>query len=244
MSSNVRSIPDIPGDYQHRALHHGPHSQRRWHRQKLEMVLATAARRPFRSALDAGCGSAIVTAQLASAHPTSSVVGLDLSRSAIDFCRATYCKVQNLSFETADLTQPGLELNRQFDFVCSTEVIEHLKQEQVAHYLGNLHKFGSRECRYFLSTPDYSSSWPAVEWSLDLLQLTPRMRGHQHLTLFTPHRLRRVLEQVGFRLERLYGFCGFGPLLVSLSPSLANWVEVWEKRRSRGLLIGCEFTKC
>lgn len=244
MSSSARSIPDIPGDYQHRALHHGPHSQRRWHRQKLEVVLAAAARRPFRSALDAGCGSAIVSSQLARAHPASTVVGLDLSCSAIDFCRATYRDEPNLSFATADLTLPDLDVNRQFEFVFSTEVIEHLEQDQVAHYLGNLHRFGSRECRYFLSTPDYSTSWPAVEWSLDLLRLTPRMRGHQHLTLFTPHRLRRVLEQAGFRLERLYGFCGFGPLFGSLSPALANWVEAWETQRARGLLIGCEFTKC
>jgi 2-polyprenyl-3-methyl-5-hydroxy-6-metoxy-1,4-benzoquinol methylase len=243
MSSNAHSVPDIPGDYQHRALHHGPQSQRHWHRQKLEVVLDVAARHPFCSALDAGCGSGIVSCQVARIYPAAHVVGLDLSSSAIDFCRATHRNEQNLSFHTADLTQPGLQLNQQFEFVFSTEVIEHLEQDQVASYLNNLHRFGSRQCRYFLSTPDYSTSWPAVEWSLDFLRLTPRMRGHQHLTLFTPDRLQRALEQAGFRVERLYGFCGFGPLLGSLSLTLAAKVESWEKRRARGLLIGCEFTQ-
>ncbi|HYC71298.1 MAG TPA: class I SAM-dependent methyltransferase [Opitutaceae bacterium] len=244
MFSGAPSIPDIPGDYQHRALHHGPQSQRRWHRQKLEIVLEAAARRPFDSALDAGCGSAIVSAQLARAYPDAEVLGLDLSRGAVEFCRRTYGAQRNLAFLTADLTQPDLKLDRAFDFIFSTEVIEHLQPDQVAQYLRNLHRFGRPGCRYFLSTPDYSTCWPAVEWTLDLLRLTPRMRGHQHLTLFTPGRLRRALEHAGFRLDGMYGFCGFGPLLGSVSSALATRLESWERRRGRGLLIGCEFSKC
>ena len=243
MSSSERSIPDIPGDYQHMAMHHGPHSQRRWHRQKLEIVLESAARNPFRSALDAGCGSAIVSARIARAFSGSTVVGLDLSSSAIEFCRTTYRDEPNLSFRIANLTKPDLEISQQFEFVFSTEVIEHLRLDQVSDYLKNLHRLGSPGGRYFLSTPDYSTAWPAVEWNLDILQLTPRMRGHQHLTLFTPDRLCRELEKSGFRIERIFGFCGFGPLLGSISSFVADSVETWERRRARGMLIGCEFVK-
>ena len=243
MFSAAPSVPDIPGDYQHRALYHGPQSQRRWHRQKLDIVLAAAAHHPFRRALDAGCGSAVVAAQIARAFPHAQVVGLDLSPGAVEFCRSNYGQEPNLSFLAADLSDPALQLGRDFDFIFSTEVIEHLWPNQVEHYLANLHRLGRPGCRYFLSTPDYSSSWPAVELILDLFRLTPRMRGHQHLTLFTPGRLRRALDRAGFRIDRIYGFCGFGPLLGSIAPALSGPIEKWEKQRGRGLLIGCEFSQ-
>jgi len=243
MSSSGRNIFDIPGDYQHRALYDGPKSQRRWHQQKIGTVLEVSMHAPFRAALDAGCGSGIVATCLAEKNRHSTVVGLDQSESAVRFCERTYCSQSNLSFIKADLTDPCLELRQKFEFVYSTEVIEHLTQDQVSIYLRNLHRSGSADCRYFLSTPDYSTSWTFVELCLDTLHLTPAMRGHQHLTRFTPKRLQIALEREGFHVGRIFGFCGFGPLLSSFSEAIAAKVETWENRHAKGFLIGCEFSK-
>ncbi len=89
-----------------------------------------------RQVLDLGCGIGYGAAALA--EVADSVTGVDFSPEAIRHARERYARA-NLTFEQADVTEPGGGL---FDLITAFEVIEHLEnwrgllrraREQLAH---------------------------------------------------------------------------------------------------------------
>ncbi|MDJ0717176.1 MAG: methyltransferase domain-containing protein [Prochloraceae cyanobacterium] len=79
------------------------------------------------SLLDIGCGDGKITAQLASILKTGKVVGIDSSRTMIDFAQKTFPKTENpnLSFQEMDAT--AINLSDRFDVAFSNAVLHWIK---------------------------------------------------------------------------------------------------------------------
>jgi 2-polyprenyl-3-methyl-5-hydroxy-6-metoxy-1,4-benzoquinol methylase len=238
-----RTDNHIPGDYQYKALHKGPISQRLWHRQKLDLLAEYVSGGRYRSICDVGCGSGIVTDYVASLCPQTQVTGLDIKQECIEFASRHYRGRPNLAFLHQDALkalQPSLGA---YDLVFSTEVIEHLDSEGVPRFLATLLSLGHDDTAYLISTPDYGSLWPWLERTMDALALTPKLKDHQHLTCFTKQSLSDALRSQGFGVRRIFNFCGWSPFLGHVSLKLSRMVENMERRHGRGFLIACEFHK-
>lgn len=228
--SGDRASPTIRGDYQQRALLHGHPVQRRWHAAKLELIQALLGPSPEGRILDAGCGSGVMSAALAAG--SARVVGVDANPEAIAFAARTFARV-NLRFVEAslfDFVETG------FTTIVCLECIEHFPQREARALLHHLRRRTAAGGRLLLTTPNYRSAWPAIEAALDLMHLTPRLKGEQHLSRFDPNRLARVLEEAGWDLLELGSFNGLAPFLAPFSTAWAERMEaaILANPRKRG----------
>ena len=93
-----------------------------WHRYVFVATLAQGRR-----VLDAACGEGYGSAFLA--QSAKSVIGVDLSREAIDHARTRYRDQANLSFQACSVTAIPID-SQSVDLIVSFETIEHLAQQE------------------------------------------------------------------------------------------------------------------
>ena len=211
-SSAPRRLGDqiqIDGSYQYKALHEGPAFQRAWHREKLLLIDGVVdAPSGARQALDAGCGSGVLAAHLASKG--WGVTGVDANESAIKFASETF-DFESLRFVQCYLDE--LDAGEGFDLAISFEVIEHLTYDQVLMFLQSLRESMRAGGRVVLTTPNYLSLWPIIEWLCDRFSFLPNMDGDQHITRFNQRRLRKCLKDSGFTVDRIRSFSTLSPFV-------------------------------
>ncbi|HEY1769652.1 MAG TPA: class I SAM-dependent methyltransferase [Chthoniobacterales bacterium] len=215
----------IRGDYQALAHNSENAAQRFWHQAKLRLIERVAAPASTDRALDAGCGSGVISHFLA--RRCASVVGSDSNPCAIDFARQSYGgeKLQFVLGQFEDLAGSDA-----FDWIYSLEVIEHLYEEQVLEVLRLFKRLAKPGGHLLLTTPNYRSAWPVIEWMLDRLSLVPHLAGDQHISHFTKSKLSLACAKAGWSVIRLGTFNGFAPFLAPISYQMALRFEDWEDR--------------
>ena len=75
--------------------------------------------------LDAGCGTGYGSHHLLTQGGAESVLGIDLSEKAINFCRARY-GMKRLEYQAMDLQQVKIAGHARFDVIFSSNVLEHV----------------------------------------------------------------------------------------------------------------------
>ncbi len=192
----------ISGDYQARALKSDRAAQRFWHEAKFRLIERVAMPGKHDRVLDAGCGSGTIS-QFLSLHARE-VVGIDSNPSAIAYASGAY-KAPNLQFRLGQFDD--LAVDKPFDKIYSIEVIEHLYEHQVADVLSLFHKLTNPGGQLFLTTPNYRSAWPLIEWLLDRFGLVATLVGtFNGLAPFIAPISRRLalgMERIEFSLSRL-----------------------------------------
>ena len=93
-----------------------------WHRYAFALPLAAGKR-----VLDAACGEGYGSALLATR--AASVLGADISDTAIDHARARYGAAVNLRFELADATALDALPTQSFDLIVSFETLAHVAEQ-------------------------------------------------------------------------------------------------------------------
>jgi 2-polyprenyl-3-methyl-5-hydroxy-6-metoxy-1,4-benzoquinol methylase len=231
----------ISGDYQARALKSDRAAQRFWHEAKFRLIERVAIPSKRERVLDAGCGSGTVS-QFLSLH-AGEVIGVDSNPSAISFASSTY-NAPNLQFRLGHFED--LTAAKQFDRIYCIEVIEHLYEAQAAEALSVFHKMTTPGGQLFLTTPNYRSAWPLIEWLLDKFALVATLDEAQHVTHFTKGKLCAVLSRAGWRVRQIGTFNGVAPFLAPISHRLALGLERFEFLFNRLLpenLLFCLCTK-
>ena len=80
-----------------------------------------------------------------------------------------------------------------FDCLILSEVIEHLEAPQVS--IREATRVLRPGGRLLLTTPNYRSFWPIMEWAVDHGNMAPKMAGEQHISKFNPASLRGLLTE-------------------------------------------------
>ena len=207
----------IRGSYQYDALTNGNAVQRFWHFSKQLTIAQYLPPEQSDYIVDVGCGSGVISSFLAESG--AAVRGIDGNADAISFAQEKFCR-QNLSFEEG-LVDGQFETDRPVDKFYCLEVLEHIYLDQGRQMLSNFHGALRPEGAVFLTTPNYRSFWPVIEWLLDRLRLVPRLVEDQHVELYHRRKLRKLAESAGFRVDRVLTTCFVAPWLAPLSWNLA-----------------------
>ncbi|HEU0046219.1 MAG: hypothetical protein DMF24_02235 [Verrucomicrobia bacterium] len=221
----------ISGDYQARALKSDRAAQRFWHEAKFRLMERIAMPGKDDRVLDAGCGSGTISHFL-SLH-AGEVVGIDSNPSAIEYASGAY-KAPNLQFRLGQFEDLAGE--KPFDKIYSIEVVEHLYEHQVADVLSLFHELTNPGGQLFVTTPNYRSAWPLIEWLLDRFGLVAELDEVQHVTHFNRLMLRSMCERAGWRVDHIGSFNGLAPFIAPISRRLALGIEKIEFSLSRILL--------
>ena len=216
----------VAGDYQYRALHSGHPMQRFWHRGKLVMIdrLLRPHLRAGSRLLEIGCGAGnlLLQATVAGSYP----VALDLSMQALTFVRARLEEAMSgpeapRGFACTQAVGESLPFpDHTFDCILLSEVIEHLETPQTS--LREAVRVLCPGGRLLITTPNYRSFWPIMEWAVDRTNLTPKMAGEQHISRFHPAALKKILGDSGVRTEYAGSIYALSPFLSLFSAERAN----------------------
>ncbi len=216
----------VAGDYQYRALHSGHPMQRFWHRGKLIMIdeLIRPHLRVGSRLLEIGCGAGNLLLQ--ASVPGSYPMALDLSMQALRFVRSRLEEAKSGAEALRDFacTQAIGEClplaDETFDCVLMSEVIEHLEAPQISirEAVRVLRPGG----RLLITTPNYRSFWPLMEWTVDRLNMAPKMAGEQHISRFHLSSLNQMLLESGLKIEYSGSIYNLSPFLSLVSSEQAK----------------------
>lgn len=193
-----------------------------WHHYRFRIVsdlLAPAGG----NILDLGCGPGTFLGHFTSGYTRA--VGIDLARPQIEFASKKYGS-DRVHFEAAAVA--AFTHAKTFDAVVSIEVIEHLPPEETQHFLHSIFNVLKRGGTLVLTTPNYRSLWPLIEWAVSAKG--PVDYREQHINRFDTRRLVRELESAGFVVRRTRTFFVLAPFLAAISTRLAERVHAWEQR--------------
>ncbi|MBI5094047.1 MAG: class I SAM-dependent methyltransferase [Candidatus Hydrogenedentes bacterium] len=212
---------EIDGGYQYRALTSGNPVQRFWHESKQLVIGDFLPPAPTDFVLDVGCGSGVISQYLGGFG--AKVLGVDGSNAAIDFARTRF-SADNVTFVHGYVDE-HLDLEQGVDKIYCLEVIEHVFQDQGLKMLRAFHDLLKPGGKALLSTPNYHSLWPVIEWGMDRFSGAAHMDKDQHVCHYTPRRLTEACERAGFAVETLKTWCFVAPWLAPLNVRAARAVH-------------------
>ena len=217
--------------------------QRFWHRGKLAMI--DELLRPHLKAdsrvLEVGCGAGNLLVQASA--PGSYPIGLDLSLQALTFVRARLRELESDSepirgfacVQSVGETLPFAD--HTVDSAILSEVIEHLEAPQAS--IREATRVLRPGGRLLVTTPNYRSLWPLIEWTVDRLNMAPKMGGEQHISRFDPVSLMDLMRECGLHAEYFGTIYSLSPFASMLSPRLAMKQLAGElkRRSSLGMIL-------
>lgn len=221
----------ISGAYYDDVYRRGYGIQSKWHHLKFRRVIEELE--GHRRHLDVGCGPGTLIGLLDERFNST---GIDISTTAIDYARGAY-ECGSKCF----LALPAHALPdecRDYDVVTVVEVIEHLAPVELDHVLRTTIERLRRGGKLVVTTPNFRSAWPLVEMLVD--RFGELKYASQHINMFTPRRLRQLLQDLGLEDVQVHPYLALAPFAAPLDWRLADLVAQLERgpfERMAGLLL-------
>jgi len=80
-------------------------------------------------------------------------------------------------------------LNLTVDKIYCLEVIEHIYKDQARTMFESFYYLLKPGGKIFITTPNYRSLWPVIEWLIDRFKFAPKMHNEQHVELYNKKNL-------------------------------------------------------
>jgi len=91
--------------------------------------------------------------------------------------------------------------------------------------------------RALITTPNYRSYWPLLEWTLDTFRLVPKMADEQHVERYHRRKLAAAAREAGFADITIRTICMVSPWLAPVSWKLAEAAA--RRELAMPLPLGC-----
>lgn len=221
------NLEAIPGDYQYTALRKKNSIQSQWHKNRHNLIDSLKFLKNDDHLLDVGCGSGNVIITFSKKVKTAT--GIDNSAQCISFLKKqiTDKKLTNTYALKMDILNLSLK-KTDYTKIVMTEVIEHFSEKEGRNILRSLHKHLKPGGKILITTPNYKSSWALMEPLMDILNLSPKLWGDQHLMKYNPHRLAHLLNLAGFTVEKKGTLNLISPFIALFSPKIADRISFLE----------------
>lgn len=219
----------IPGNYQYVALHYGSSIQRQWHKNRHNLLKFLNFFDHKDVVLDLGCGSGNIILEFA--PKVHSILGIDNNKECILFLEK---KIKEENIKKAkvlkmDLTKLDLK-GRKFTKIIMTEVLEHFDQNELRKIMQKIKNILTPEGKIFITTPNYQSPWPIMEFLIDKLKLTPKLWGEQHRSKFTFKKLEILMKEANLSIEKKGTLNAISPFIAPLNIDFVDKLSYAEFR--------------
>lgn len=187
----------------------------------MDLIMDLIAEQSFESLIEVGCGDGRLLAEAASRFENKELIGVDYSPRAISFAHAFNPK---LDFRTLDVTKESL--NKKFDVVLLSEVLEHIEPTDIPAFLGSLANLMHPESRLVITVPH--ENLPVIpkhfqHFSVESLQSQVESQFKVSKSVFFDR------DTASFRfLKRLF----VNRLYIVNHPRLQNWLLNKYKQRN------------
>lgn len=232
MSPSTYDYDSIPVGYYDEIFRRKQGMQSKWHHLKFKRVREEFPAKGLH--IDVACGPGTLIGTVP-ASVTST--GLDISAPQIEYAGKHY-SAPGRDFR---LMQPGvLELpDDAADVVTSIELIEHIDEPEALRLMRECRRVLRAGGKLIVTTPNYGFLWPAIEFFLNRLGKVSYQ--DQHITKYTPKRLRSLLLASGFTSVKVETCLWSAPFAAALGWDFADTVDRLEpdflQRRFGHLLI-------
>lgn len=211
-----------PG-YYHKAMLRGSKGQRFWHKQKFIQAAEYIPNAQV-TVLDIGCGPGSFFYILRKQNKKAKLIGTDLIPKQVKYAKTVEPSARWLA---ADATKLPVKA-KSIDFTTMLEVIEHIPRSVEHKILLQIRKVLKKNGKLILTTPNYLSLWPIIEWIWN--KLSPVSYEHQHINKKTIRSMTKSLRQAGFKVKKVKTFFIFSPFVAVLSPKFAVWLMKIEQK--------------
>jgi len=166
--------------------------------------------------LDIGCGSGTLCFYIA--NKGNSVFGVDISSKAISTCQesAHILGMKNATFKVIDF--PSENINGKFDFIISSEVIEHLEDDNLA--LKKIYGLLRNNGVLIITTPSSHAPLHRLGYAINF----DKRVGH--LRRYTIESLSKQCEDIGFMIVEAHKIEGILRNFLFLNPIAGKLVRL------------------
>ncbi len=171
--------------------------------------------------LDIGCGPGTFIGTL---PEDMECIGTDLAAAQIEYANSEYGTPQHRFVCVKEGALPFEDAS--FDAVTLIELVEHLPRPAIEGLLREARRVLRPGGKLILTTPNYASLWPLLEKIVNAK--APVTYENQHISFFTPGRLRALLASLEFDRPRVVTFQGAAPFAAALGWKLADRFQIIE----------------
>ncbi len=232
---NYESIPE---GYYDEVYRRRRGAQSKWHHFKFYFIKKRLG--AYERHLDIGCGPGTFIGLL-DQHKQS--VGVDVSQSQIQYARRHYSTDQHQFIHINDET-PLPFPPQSFDVITLIEVIEHLPIELTKRLLIQSQTLLKPDGKIIISTPNYRSLWPVLEWAVN--KIAPVKYEDQHISKFNKQTLAKMFDELSFKNYSIQTYQGWASFMANINWNWAdplNGVENRSWARWNGFLLYSEVRK-
>lgn len=229
------NIIEIPGDYQYKGWKEGPRIRRFWYENKINLVKWLGLVSNPKVALDAGCGSGVLTLYLMKV--CKFVYALDSNKKALSFLQKKLKdskEGKRVKLINADLRNIPLRDNF-FDIVFLYEVIEHFSGDDLNLMAREIRRVLKKNGYLVLTTPNYHSLWPLLESLIDFFHLGVTLRDEQHVIHFDSKKITNFLLRNNFEIVKVGTSNHLSPFIALISFRLADRISRFEFIHGRNI---------
>jgi SAM-dependent methyltransferase len=223
------SYESIPAGYYDQVFTSRAGAQSKWHHHKFDRILQELS--GSTEHLDFGCGPGTLIGLL---PEQTRAVGVDIAAPQIEYARQHYPSKIFLTIKPGPLPFP----DSSFSTVSCIEVVEHLSWETDISTLQELYRVLQPGGKLILTTPNYQSGWPVLEWCVN--RIATVTYEEQHICKFSAAKLATLLERAGFRNVTIRPFIFFAPFLAAVHWKLSDYFQRLDDVLSA--LPGCGFS--
>jgi ubiquinone/menaquinone biosynthesis C-methylase UbiE len=204
----------IPAGYYDNIYNRKEGIQSAWHHCKFNYIKNFINKKKNILHLDYACGPGTFSKLIIGKY-----YGVDISLQQINYAKKKYGNEKNKYFY---FKPPSLPFkNNYFDSVSCIELIEHLTERQAKRVIKECHRVLKTDGTLYLTTPNYFSLWPLLEYLINhLLKVNYQ---HQHINKFFKKKLKRLLSSY-FDKVSIRSFMTFEPFLAFVSFKFSIWI--------------------
>jgi 2-polyprenyl-3-methyl-5-hydroxy-6-metoxy-1,4-benzoquinol methylase len=221
----------LPAGYYDKIYYKGSLIQRLWHYLKFYNFKKKIPNN--HKVLDIGCGPGTFSSFFSS----KKYFGIDIAENQIKYAKEKYPKKK---FKVIKKKIPYPK--NFFDTIVLIEIIEHLTNKEINNLLKNSNRVLKENGQILISTPNYNSFWPMLEYILNLISSVNY--EEQHINKFTKKKLHLFLSKRKYRDIKISTILLISPFLFFLPKKCLKIISILEnKLLGFGNLLFCKVKK-